>query len=122
MRCHKFAGVGGDVGPDLAGIGQRHDRRYILMSIVHPNADIAPGYENVLLTMKNGDLVAGIKTAETAEEVTIQPLTGGPKQTVKLADVKERTKVPSPMPEGMAQVLGKHDLRNVVEFLATQTK
>ena len=38
---------------------------------------------------------------------------------VKKADVKQRDKAPSPMPEGLGDVLGKRDLRNVVEFLTT---
>ena len=122
MRCHKFAGLGGDVGPDLAGIGQRHDRKYILTSIVLPNADIAPGYENVLLTLKDGNMSVGIKSAETAESITLQPLTGGPKETVPKASIAKQDKVPSPMPEGLGEVLGKRDLRNVVEFLTTSDK
>ena len=48
MRCHKVKGEGGDVGPDLAGISAKHDRAYLLQSIVEPNAVIAPGFDNVL--------------------------------------------------------------------------
>jgi quinoprotein glucose dehydrogenase len=119
MRCHKYKGEGGDVGPDLFGIGTRHDRKYILTSIVLPNADIAPGYENVLLTLKDGNVVIGIKSAETADELSIQPLTGGPKVQVKKDQIARRDAVPSPMPEGLGLVLGKRDVRNLVEFLAT---
>src|SRR4029077_19750272 len=70
MRCHKFKGEGGDVGPDLAKIAQVTDRVYLLESIVDPNAKIAPGYDNVLFTLQNGEMVSGILNAESPEEVT----------------------------------------------------
>jgi len=119
MRCHKVKGEGGDVGPDLAGIGQRHDRPYILQSIVDPNAVIAPGYENVVLTLQNGDIVAGILNSETGDEMVITSVADGKKQQVKKSSVKERLNAPSPMPPGLADVLGKRNLRDVVEYLAT---
>ena len=119
MRCHKFKGVGGDVGPDLAKISKPGDRNYILESIVDPNAKIAPGYDSVLLTLNNGDVLLGVLNAEDAEEVTITNIADGKRQKIKTADIKERTHAPSPMPPGLADVLGKRDLRDVVEFLAT---
>ena len=119
MRCHKIKGEGGDVGPDLAGIGAKHDRAYILQSIVEPNAVIAPGFENVLVTLKNGDMVAGLLNAEDANEVTLASLADGKRQKIKKADIKERATVPSAMPPGLGEVLGKRGLRDVIEYLST---
>ncbi|HEV7402625.1 MAG TPA: c-type cytochrome [Chthoniobacteraceae bacterium] len=119
LRCHKVKGEGGDVGPDLAGIAAKHDRTYLLKSIVSPNADIAPGFECVMLTLKDGSYVVGVASAEDAQEYTITPLTGGEKTKVKKATVKQRDKVPSPMPEGMGDILGRRELRDVVEYLST---
>ncbi len=119
LRCHKVKGEGGDVGPDLVNLGQRLNREAILQSIIDPNAAIAPGYENVLLTLTNGEIVAGLLNAETETEFTIASLADGKKQQVKKSDVKERTKIPSSMPPGLGEVLGKRALRDIVEYLAT---
>jgi quinoprotein glucose dehydrogenase len=119
MRCHKWKGEGGDVGPDLAKIAQASDRIYLLESIVDPNAKIAPGYDNVVLTLNNGDIIAGILNKEGAEEVTITNLSDGKKQQVKTAEIKERTHVPSAMPPGLANVMSKRNLRDLIEFLAS---
>jgi quinoprotein glucose dehydrogenase len=119
MRCHKVSGVGGDVGPDLGGFGKKQNREYILASIVTPNATIAAGYENNLITLNDGNIVAGVVSAETADELTVTPVGGGDKVKVKKANVKQRDKIPSAMPEGLGDVLGKRDLRNGVEYLAT---
>lgn len=118
MRCHKVNGVGGDVGPDLAGIGRRMNREQILQAIVEPNATIAAGYENVMLTLQNGEVVTGLLNAESDTEFTIASLTDGSRSQVKKADVKERTKIPSAMPPGLGDVLGKRGLRDMVEYLA----
>ena len=119
MRCHKIKGEGGDVGPDLAGISAKHDRAYLLQSIVEPNAVIAPGFDNVLVTLKNGEMVAGLLNAEDANEVTLASIADGKKQRIKKEDIKERATVPSAMPPGLGEVLGKRGLRDVIEYLST---
>ncbi|HFC05602.1 MAG TPA: c-type cytochrome [Rhizobiales bacterium] len=43
--CHDLEGSGGDIGPDLRGIGKRMDDSKIVESIVNPNAVIAKGFE-----------------------------------------------------------------------------
>jgi quinoprotein glucose dehydrogenase len=40
--------------------------------------------------------------------------------TIKKSDIKSRNVGLSPMPEGMAAILGRKDLRDLIEFLATQ--
>ncbi len=118
LRCHKVMGEGGEAGPELTGIASKRDRAYFLESIVTPNAQIAPGFESVLVTKNNGQQVAGIVRSETATDlVIISPEDG--MVTVKKADVKSREKSPSGMLEGVADAIGARDLRDVIEYLAT---
>jgi hypothetical protein len=42
--CHKLAGEGGELGPDLSLIGSQQDAAYIRRAILDPNADIAEGF------------------------------------------------------------------------------
>ncbi|MEA3212496.1 MAG: quinoprotein glucose dehydrogenase [Chthoniobacter sp.] len=118
LRCHKVRGLGGEVGPDLSAIGAARDRVAILKSIVFPNADLAPGFENVVLTLKNGQQLVGVVSAEDAASVTVRSHTDGTSATVAKTEVAQRSRLPSPMPEGLGAVLGKRDLRDVVEFLS----
>jgi quinoprotein glucose dehydrogenase len=119
MRCHQWKGEGGDVGPDLAKIAQATDRIFLLESIVDPNAKIAPGYDNVLLTLTNGEMVAGILNQDGEQEVTLTNVADGKKQQIRTGEIKERMHVPSAMPPGLADVLGKRNLRDLIEFLAS---
>lgn len=117
VRCHKANGEGGEVGPELTGLIQKHDRAYILQSIIQPNAAIAAGFENVLVTLKNDTTYAGVIKSETDTELEINSPEDGLIK-VKKSDIKAREKGLSGMPEGFADQLSRQDLRNLVEFIA----
>src|SRR5205085_3023046 len=71
MRCHKVRGEGGEVGPDLTGIGARQPREYIAESIAFPNKQIAKGFESVLVKLKNGTAYAGIVKSEETDNLVL---------------------------------------------------
>ncbi len=119
MRCHAVKKVGGDVGPDLAEVGKKMGREYVLRAIVDPNAEIAKGYDNVMVTMKDGDIIAGLLSAETADELALKNPADGKLQQVRKSAVKERASLPSAMPPGLGDILGKRALRDVVQYLST---
>ena len=118
FRCHKINGEGGDVGPDLTGLGERKGREYLLESIVQPNKQIAAGFESVLLTMKGGAEFAGLVKSETDTELVLNSPEDGI-MTLKKADVQARQRGLSAMPEEMVTFLSKRELRDIIEFLAT---
>lgn len=119
MRCHAVKKNGGDVGPDLGGIAARYDRAYLLRAVVEPNTEIAAGYENILVTLANGEVLAGMANKEDAETLTLKSPADGKLQAVKKADIKDRQKLPSAMPPALGDVLGKRALRDLVAYLAT---
>jgi quinoprotein glucose dehydrogenase len=117
LRCHKVKGEGGDVGPDLAGIGGKQSRQYLLESIVVPGKEIAKGYESVVLALKNGTVVSGIVKGEDGKEVRVQTA-DGKVVAVPIAKIDERDPGKSAMPDDVVRHLTKRELRDVVEFLA----
>jgi putative membrane-bound dehydrogenase-like protein len=120
FRCHKIGDEGGgEVGPNLAGLAARVSREYLLEAIVHPNKAIAAGFDSVTVVLKDGRSVAGILKAETPEQMSIFSLEDNELVTVKTADVAQRAKGLSGMPEGLAQMLSKPDLRDLIEFLGS---
>ncbi|PYJ03246.1 MAG: heme-binding protein, partial [Verrucomicrobia bacterium] len=118
VRCHKAGGDGGEVGPDLTGIGARQPREYLLESIVHPNKQIAAGFENLLVTMKDGTVYAGLLKGEDDAQIELNSPEDGLLKLRK-ADIKSRDRGLSAMPEELRQVLDKQDLRNLIEFLSS---
>lgn len=118
LRCHKIAGDGGVVGPDLAGIGSRQSREYILEAIVHPNAVVAKGFENLLIEMKDGREWSGTIAEETTDTLVLNTVEEG-MVTIRKADITDRRIGLSSMPEGLADLIPPRDLRNLVEYLAS---
>ena len=118
FRCHKVNGEGGEVGPELSGIGKRQTREYILESIVYPNRQIAAGFESVTVTLKSGTAYAGVLKKETDSELEIHSPEDGVLK-LKKSEIKSRERGLSAMPEELVNILSKQDLRNLVEFLSS---
>ncbi len=118
MRCHKVNTSGGEAGPDLSEIGSRKDRAYILESIILPNAKIAESFQMMMVTMKNGDIQAGLVERENDQELVLQ-MPGAASVTLKKSEIKTREVAPSGMPPNMADVLTKREIRDLVEYLAS---
>jgi quinoprotein glucose dehydrogenase len=117
LKCHKVEGVGGEVGPELKGIGTRQNREYLLESIVTPNKQIAKGYESVRISTKKGLEIVGIIKAEDAKEVKLMTPEGR-LLTIAKDQIDERRAEKSAMPEDLLKYLSKSELRDLVEFLA----
>ncbi len=119
LRCHKVNGEGGEVGPELKGLGQKQAREAILESILFPNKNIAPGFENVVVELKNGKSYAGQVKRETATELDILSPEDGVLLKLSKQEIKSRDRGLSAMPEELAKLLSKTELRDLVEFLST---
>jgi quinoprotein glucose dehydrogenase len=118
LRCHALKGQGGIVGPALDHIGKARTREYLLEAMIFPNKAIASGFENVLVTMKNGANHAGLVKGETETELQLESPEDGPLKLAK-ADIASRQRGLSAMPEDLKQFLSPHDLRDLVEYLAS---
>ncbi|HVZ63812.1 MAG TPA: HEAT repeat domain-containing protein [Lacunisphaera sp.] len=121
IRCHRVGdSPGGEAGPNLAGIGARGSREYILESILKPSAKIAAGFEIVTITKKDGSTVAGTVLRRDANSLLLR--TGDDATTeVASADIRSVESAPSAMPEIAALVLKKSEIRDLVAALASLT-
>jgi quinoprotein glucose dehydrogenase len=120
QRCHKLDGQGGDVGPALNGIAadKEKDRRYLLESVVLPNAKITKGYDTVILLLADETTVSGVVKSEDKKQIKL--VTAENKEiVVAVDDVVRRRTGPSAMPDDLHKKLSRRELRDVVEFLSS---
>lgn len=117
-RCHQVKGEGGIVGPALDKIARQRNREYLLEAIVFPNKAIASGFENVVLTLKNGSSLAGVVKSEDVTWLRLDSPEDGAMKIAK-SEIVERRRGLSAMPEETAQQLTMRELRDLVEFLAS---
>ena len=146
LRCHAIGLRGGsEVGPDLSQVGERLERSAILESVVFPNNIIAEGFENVIVELVSGDEVAGrvikdesdslvleldaaemarLKTSKNPHSIVdvIAEKTDNERTQVAFvkSDIKDRFRDLSSMPQDLTEFLSLHELRDLVEFLATR--
>jgi quinoprotein glucose dehydrogenase len=119
VKCHRIGGQGGDIGPDQSDVGMRLTREETLEAILRPNAKFTEHFETAVVLLTNGAYFAGVVKRETEAELEIAGADIGVVK-IKKAEIKQRDKGLSLMPEGLGQVLTKRDFRNLIEFLARQ--
>ena len=117
-RCHRNSdSPGGEAGPQLAGIGARVSREYILESILKPSARIAEGFAIATVTRTNNEAIVGTIASQDDKLVRLKV---GDEATLEIprAEIKSVDLAPSAMPEVAALVLTKAEIRDLVEFVA----
>ena len=67
FACHKAAGQGITLGPDLNGIRTRRDINDLIRSILIPDEYIVEGFQQTSLAMKDGRKLFGMIQEETAD-------------------------------------------------------
>ena len=72
--CHRVAGRGGRLGPDLTRIGNARSRAALVREIRTPSEWMAPNYETVTLVLKDGQRIRGTKKNEDAFSIQIMDI------------------------------------------------
>ncbi|MDR3621278.1 MAG: neutral/alkaline non-lysosomal ceramidase N-terminal domain-containing protein [Paludisphaera borealis] len=115
--CHKFDGVGHEVGPDLAALTDLSPEP-LLIAILDPNREVDARYVSYNAALKDGRVVAGLIAAETASAVSLKRQEGAT-DVILRADLDELTSSGrSLMPEGLENDLKPADVADVVAFLS----
>lgn len=121
VRCHKVGNQGGEVGPNLSGIGLTRDREYLLEAIVEPNKKIAEGFAQTKVLTIDGLLIVGLVKKETDEKMILLNAEGEEVE-VLIDDIEDTLPGASSMPEELHLKLSPKELRDLIAFLAEQKK
>src|SRR5436309_7251736 len=71
MSCHRVAGRGGRLGPDLTRIGVARSRAALIREIRAPSDWVPPAYETVTLVTKDGQRIRGDKKNEDVFSIQV---------------------------------------------------
>jgi putative heme-binding domain-containing protein len=116
--CHRLHGTGGQIGPDLTPF-KRDDLETLLRSIVDPNAEIREGYENVLVTAKDGRVLNGFLVEQNPQMVVLRGLNGENLALERAALAELKPAGVSLMPEGLLAPLDDQQVRDLFAYLRT---
>lgn len=119
IRCHKVFGTGGDVGPDLSDVGAKYPREELLDSILHPSRRIVDGYALNWLELDDGRTLFGLVKRESATELELYDTQGELVRLEKSSIESRGTNASSTMPDGLAALVTREELSDLVAWLAT---
>jgi putative heme-binding domain-containing protein len=120
FTCHRFAGDGGGLGPDLSGVGSRYSMRDLLENIIDPSKVISDQYDSTQIEQNDGGMLVGRITKEEGGKlsVAINPL--DPSLTVEIATANVKSRKPYPismMPPGLLNALNEQEVLDLLAYL-----
>lgn len=115
--CHRIAGSGSRVGPDLTTIGAARGVLELQRALVEPNADVQPTNRFYRVTLKDGSAVEGRLLGHDTFSVQLLD-THEQLRSLPKSDIREGRFLPSPMPS-YSTTLTPQELADVVSYLAS---
>jgi putative heme-binding domain-containing protein len=114
--CHTLFFKGGKIGPNLTSY-QRDDLGTMLVSIIDPNAEIREGFENHLVTTRDGRALSGFLADSDSQGIVLRGFDGTDLSLAR-SEISEMKPVGrSLMPEGLVDGLSDQELRDLFAYL-----
>jgi putative heme-binding domain-containing protein len=114
--CHKLFGQGGQIGPDLTPY-KRDDLDTMLLNIVNPSAEIREGYENYMVTTKDGRTLSGFLADKDNQVVVLRGLDGVNQVLPQNQIAEMKSTGVSLMPQGLLESLDDQRVRDLFAYL-----
>ncbi|TWU10171.1 family 16 glycoside hydrolase [Allorhodopirellula heiligendammensis] len=117
--CHRLAGLGGNIGPDLTSIPNKFDQNYVIEAIIDPSKVISDQYGSSTVLVADGSLVSGLVVERAGGDLTVYPNQPDAKPIeIEAGDVEEVTASPvSQMPLELLNNLNADEVRDLVAYL-----
>ena len=117
-KCHRFNGLGGNVGPDLTSIRNKFDVNYVIEHIIDPNKIISDQYQSSVLLTADGRSITGLMSVADGK-IVVYPADVNAEPVTLDSDEVEAIK-PSPisqMPKGLIDGLNADEVRDLLAYL-----
>jgi putative heme-binding domain-containing protein len=116
--CHKVAGQGGDLGPDLSVVGSALSAPLIIESLLWPNRQVKEGFLATRVVTSEGQIFTGYKLKETADEVQLRDIATREVRRIAIEDVEAMAAVGSIMPAGLTAGMTEGEVSDLIRYLS----
>lgn len=117
-KCHRLAGEGGAIGPDLSTAGRKYPLPDLMDAIIDPSKVISDQYGSTQVLTSSGQVLVGrmVRLEDKLHIYTADP--DKPPVVIDESDAEEVTasKV-SQMPAGLIDSLNEEELKDLVAYL-----
>lgn len=117
--CHRVAGQGQKIGPELDGIGNRGLER-LLEDVLNPSSNVDQAFRSTTLALSDGRTLQGLVLREEGNVlVLVDPQ--GKEQRVPMSEIDDRQVTPlSPMPANVPDLIPESEFYQLLAFLMQQ--
>jgi putative heme-binding domain-containing protein len=117
-KCHRIAGEGGSIGPDLSTAGKKFSQLDMLEAIVDPSKAISDQYGSQQILTVDDQVLIG-RVVEIGDEYYVYTVDTEVKPIIiKKNDVQTlRASKVSQMPEGLIDLLNEDELRDLMAYV-----
>ncbi len=118
LSCHRVAGTGAYVGPDLSDVGASYSAEQIRAALVSPKKDVAPQHRSIRLVTKDGQTVTGRILNQDGFSVQIIDSSSQLRSFLK-SNLREYTIITAnPMP-AYGDKMSAEDMTALVQYLSS---
>jgi len=119
-KCHRFAGEGGIIGPDLTAAVRRFNNRDLLDSMTRPSRTISDQYQATMFVLESGKTVVGRVANLGGENIMVieNMFEPGKLTAVRRNEIEEvLPSKTSMMPDGLINTLTRDEILDLVAFI-----
>ena len=123
-NCHRVAGAGSSIGPDLTGVGGRFGAPDIMRSVIEPNHTISDQYQQMVFET-NGRTIVGRVSNIDKDNIMVSTNMLDPKKTESIPRDELDDQYPSDvsmMPSGLLNTLTAEEILDLTAFLRSGGK
>lgn len=114
--CHRLRGEGHEVGADLGMVGNK-PADWLITAILDPNQAVEDRYRAWTLTLRSGEVLDGILSTETANNVVLRTAGGVEHAVLRTEIASLKPSSLSLMPVGFESALPPQDLADLLRWL-----
>jgi len=117
--CHRLAGEGAKIGPELDGVGIRGIDR-LLEDVLDPNRNVDQAFRSTQVVTTDGRVLAGLALRDEGNILVLAD-NQGKEVRVPLDEIDDRqVNGLSPMPANVADIVTEEDFGHLLAFLLSQ--
>ncbi len=120
MVCHRIAGMGNQIGPQLDGIGIRGVAP-LAEDVLDPSRNVDAAFRYSTFVLQNGDVIAGLPRHEEGQSLIVADSTG---KEIPIARSQIKRQVVSNlslMPSNFGEILKPDEFNDLMSYLLSNT-
>ncbi len=116
-NCHRIAGDGTELGPDLSQIGKKLNREKLLESVLEPSKNIEPQFVTWVIETIDGKVITGLLVRKDQAEIVVKDAQNK-QHRFATSDIEEaRPQQKSLMPELLLRELTAQQVADLLAYL-----